>query len=328
MIKISPDKIKMWSQIGSRATFGLAVLEIASQEKNLMVMTSDVSTSAGLARFKKQHPEKYLDVGISEQNLIGVAAGLSSEGYNVITTTFSPFQVLRCCEQIKVNLGYMRIKVCLTGIASGVVLGNLGYTHCSIEDIAVLRSIPNITILSPADCTETAKAVESMIKHENSVYLRLTGGSNNPIVYKEDYNFEIGKSIKLREGEDCTIFATGTMVSASLKAAEILTKKNINAEVINIHTIKPIDKLQIENSAQKNKIMFSIEEHSIHGGLGSAIAEVLVEQNTRPKLIKIGLKDGYDIEGEYEFILKQNCLTPDLIAERVLKEQIDSNQSS
>ena len=320
MIKINPSKIKMWSQIGSRATFGLVALEAANQEKNLIIMTSDVSTSAGLARFKKQYPEQFLDVGISEQNLIGVAAGLSSEGVNVITTTFSPFQVLRCCEQIKVNLGYMKIKVCLVGLASGVVLGNLGYTHCSIEDMGILRSIPNITILSPADCTETAKAFESMLRYKGSVYLRLTGGTNNPIVYNDDYSFEIGKSIKLREGDDCTIFATGTMVNVSLKAADILAEKNIKAEVINMHTIKPIDKLQIEISAKKNKKIFSVEEHSVYGGLGSAIAEVLVEQEIRPKLIKIGLKDDYDTEGDYKFILEQNGLTPELVVKKILAE--------
>jgi transketolase len=319
-MEIDQKKIKMWSTIGSRATFGMALLEMSKSVKDLIVLSSDVSTSAGLDRFRKTQPEKYVELGISEQNMIGVATGLAAENFNVVTTTFAPFQTIRCCEQIKVNLGYMKIKVCLVGLASGVVLGNLGYTHCSIEDMAILRSIPNITILSPADCTETAKAVESMLRHKGSVYLRLTGGPNNPIVYNDDYSFEIGKSIKLREGDDCTIFATGTMVSVSLKAADILEKKNIKAEVINMHTIKPIDKLQIEISAKKNKTIFSIEEHSIYGGLGSAIAEVLVEQEIRPKLIKIGLKDSYDIEGDYKFILEQNGLNPELVAKKILVE--------
>ena len=146
---INERDIKTWSQIGSRATFGLACLEIGKKEKNLIVLTSDVSTSAGLDRFKRQLPNQYIDVGISEQNLIGVASGLSSEGFKIITTTFSPFQTLRCCEQIKVNLGYMKNKICFTGIASGVVLGTLGYTHCSIEDMAIIRSIPNISVVSP-----------------------------------------------------------------------------------------------------------------------------------------------------------------------------------
>ena len=142
---IDQKKIKIWSTIGSRATFGMALLEISKDMKDLIVLSSDVSTSAGLDRFRKTYPEKYIDVGIAEQNMIGIAAGLSSEGFKVITTTFSPFQTARCCEQIKVNLGYMKHKVCMVGLASGLVLGTLGYTHCSIEDVAGIKSIPNIS---------------------------------------------------------------------------------------------------------------------------------------------------------------------------------------
>ena len=150
---------------------------------------------AGLDRYRKSYPNKYLDLGIAEQNMIGVAAGLASENYNVITTTFAPFQTMRCCEQIKVNLGYMKQKVTMIGIASGLVLGTLGYTHCCIEDIGVLRSIPNLTIVSPADSLEVVKALEELINYDHPAYLRITGSSNNPIVYKKDYDFSIGKSI-------------------------------------------------------------------------------------------------------------------------------------
>ena len=191
-MKIDFNKIKLWSSVGSRATFGLVSLELIKNNDKLMIVTADVSTSAGLDRYKK-YPENYIDVGIGEQNMISVASGLSSEGFDVITTTFSPFQTLRCAEQIKVNLGYMKNKVIMVGLASGLVLGTLGFTHCSIEDIGVLRSIPNLTIISPADALETAKAIEASIKHDRSVYIRLTGGSNNPIVYDKDYEFEIGK---------------------------------------------------------------------------------------------------------------------------------------
>ena len=149
-MNIDEKKIKLWSQLGQRAAFGLACLEMQKNHTDLMILTSDVSTSAGLDRFRKQVPEKFVEIGISEQNLMGVASGLSSEGFKVITTTFSPFQTLRCCEQIKVNLGYMKNKVCMVGLASGVVLGTLGYTHCCIEDISIMRSIPNITVLSPS----------------------------------------------------------------------------------------------------------------------------------------------------------------------------------
>ena len=162
-MNINKNNIKKWSVIGQRATFGLAALDIAEHNKNLIVITSDVSTSAGLDRFRKKFEHQYIDVGIAEQNLIGVAAGLSSEGYDVVTTTFSPFQILRCCEQIKMNLGYMQHKVCMVGLASGLSLGSLGYSHCSIEDIGILRSIPNIDIISPADGLETIKTLNAAL---------------------------------------------------------------------------------------------------------------------------------------------------------------------
>ena len=203
---INERNIKIWSTIGSRATFGIAALELAKEIDNMMVLTCDVSTSAGLDRYRKTFPEKYLDLGIAEQNMIGVAAGLASENFNVITTTFAPFQTMRCCEQIKVNLGYMGQKVCMVGIASGLALGTLGFTHCCIEDIGILRSIPGMTIISPADSLETIKALEAAVKIKGSTYIRLTGASNNPIVYEKDYKFEIGKSLTLVDGEDITIF--------------------------------------------------------------------------------------------------------------------------
>ena len=222
---LNEKNVKLYSSIGSRATFGLVALDLVKENDKLMILTSDVSTSAGLDRFRKTYSDNYLDVGIAEQNLIGVAAGMASEGYDVITTTFSPFQTLRCCEQIKVNLGYMEEKIIMIGLASGLVLGNLGFTHCSIEDIGVLRSIPNLTIISPADCGETAKSIYAAIKHKNSVYIRLTGGSNNRSVFLKDYEFKIGKGIKLVEGEDISIFASGTMVKNALEVSENLKKK-------------------------------------------------------------------------------------------------------
>ena len=185
--------IKSWSIIGPRATFGLAALELVKEHQNMMILTCDVSTSAGLDRFRKTYASNYLDLGIAEQNMIGVAAGLASENYNVVTTTFAPFQTIRCCEQIKVNFGYMKNKVCMVGLASGLILGNLGFTHCCIEDVGILRTIPNITIVSPADSLETVKAFQAALRYNGSVYIRLTGGSNNPIVYDKDYNVEIGK---------------------------------------------------------------------------------------------------------------------------------------
>ena len=315
---IDDRSIKMWSTIGPRATLGIAALDLAKKIDNLMVLTCDVSTSAGLDRFRKTCPEKYLDLGIAEQNMIGVAAGLASEKFNVITTTFAPFQTMRCCEQIKVNIGYMKQKICMVGIASGLALGTLGYTHCCIEDVGILRSIPGITIISPADSLETVKALEAAVQSKNSAYIRLTGSSNNPIVYKNDYKFEIGKSIILREGKDITIFCSGSMVFQSLKAAEILEKKNISSKVINMHTIKPIDKIAIEEAC-KTSLIVSVEEHNVLGGLGSAIAEHKSTLNSSTKQIFLGIKDNYSKGGSYKFLQEKHGLTPDKISEEILK---------
>lgn len=316
-MKINEATIKMWSRIGSRATFGIAALELGSLVDDLIILTGDTSTSAGLQRFKSTFPDKFLEVGISEQNMIGVAAGLASEGVNVFTSTFAPFQTMRCCEQIKVNLGYMRHKVCMVGLASGVVLGTLGYTHCCIEDISIMRSIPGITVISPADCCETVKATLASVNHTESIYIRLTGGTKNPSVYKEDYDFEIGKAITLKEGSDITIIAAGTMVYESLKVAEILLEQGISSTVVNMHTIKPLDTSVIKKANDSSKLIVTIEEHSIIGGLGTAVAEVKTTLQNSPPQLMIGLPDQYDKGGEYRDILERHGLTSQLIAQRI-----------
>ena len=316
---INERNIKVWSTIGSRATFGITALELAKEIDNLMVLTCDVSTSAGLDRYRKTYPDKYIDLGIAEQNLIGVAAGLSSEGFNVVTTTFAPFQTIRCCEQIKVNIGYMRHKICMVGIASGLALGNHGFTHCCIEDVGILRTIPGITIISPSDSLETIKALEASVKSDKSIYIRLTGSANNPIVNNVDYKFEIGKSIQLKEGEDVTIFSAGAMVYNSLEAAEKLNEKNISCSVINMHTIKPIDKEAIKNACEKSKIIVSVEEHNIIGGLGSAIAEYKATLSKSPKQLIIGVDDVYSKGGSYKFLQEKHGLSTDKIVDNILQ---------
>jgi len=316
-MNINERNIKVWSTIGPRATFGMATLELTKTIDNLMVLTCDVSTSAGLDRYRKTCPEKYLDLGIAEQNMIGVAAGLASENFNVVTTTFAPFQTMRCCEQIKVNLGYMKQNVCMVGIASGLVLGTLGYTHCCIEDLGVLRSIPGLTIISPADSLETVKALEAAVKLNKPTYLRLTGGSNNPIVYNKDYNFEIGKSITLKEGTDIIIFCSGTMVYESLEAAKILEEKNISTKIVNMHTIKPIDKKSIDE-AKNSKLIVSVEEHNIIGGLGTAIAEHKSTLKNFPKQLFLGIQDTYGKGGSYKFLMERHRLSANKIAEDIL----------
>ena len=317
---LNKTNFKIWSRLGMRATFGVAALELGNTINKLMILTGDVSTSAGLDRFKKKFPEKYLDVGIAEQNLIGIGAGLASEGFNVITTTFAPFQTIRCCEQIKVNLGYMKQKICMVGLASGLALGTLGYTHCCIEDVGILRSIPNLTVISPADASEAVKAVLASLEHKNSVYIRLTGGANIDQIYEDDYNFKIGQSITLKKGGDISIFASGMMVKVALDCAKILSKSNIDAEVVNMHTIKPIDINQVNESAKKSKLIISIEEHNVIGGLGSAIAECLVVIKNSPEQIFFGINDSYSEGGDYNFLKEKFNLTPDFISKKIISK--------
>ncbi len=302
MIEINEKNIKLWSLIGQRATFGTVALQLVNQEKDLMILTSDVSTSAGLDKYRKLFPSNYIDVGIAEQNLIGIATGLASAKYKVITTTFSPFQTLRCCEQIKVNLGYMKQNVIMVGLASGFVLGSLGFTHACIEDVGVMRSIPNINIISPADSLELVKTLQAVMEVDKPFYIRLTNGSNCPRVYNSDYNFEIGKSIELKSGDDVTFFCTGPLVHNCLESAKILDRDNIKASVVNMHTIKPIDEDMILEKIKKNKIIFTAEEHNIIGGLGSAVAEVISTQKNRCKLVRLGVNDNYPKGGSKEYL--------------------------
>ncbi|MDR0649119.1 MAG: transketolase family protein [Synergistaceae bacterium] len=307
---------KSWSRVGTRATFGLVMLDLAEKVDRLMVVSADVSTSAGLDRFKNAYPEKYLDVGIAEQNMMGIAAGLASEGYSVFTTSFAPFQTMRCCEQIRVNLGYMGSKVCMVGLASGLVSGILGNTHCCFEDIGVLRSIPGITIITPADCAEVAKAVCAAQRHPGPLYVRLTGSTRTPIVYADDYGFEIGKAISLREGADVAIIASGMMVHESIVASDLLDKSGISAAVVDMHTVKPLD-IETLRGLLSKKLIVTVEEHSVMGGLGSAVAEFLSRLADRPPLKIIGVPDEFVEVAEYRELLERYGLTGEAIADAV-----------
>lgn len=313
---------RRWSMIGQRAAFGLAILEEAKHDKTIKMLTADVSTSAGLERYRRSLPEQYLDVGIAEQNMMGIATGYASMGYKVVTATFAPFQSMRCLEQIRVNLGYMGEKVIMAGLASGIVLGTLGNTHCCFEDIGVLRAIPNIAIVSPADAGEVGKALSAALKYPSSVYIRLMNAGNCPIINKEDYEFEIGKAITLKDAlkkDGCvTIFAAGTMVNESLLAAEILEQYGIEVKVINMHTIKPIDEECIKEACQYSKMIVTVEEHSVYGGLGTAVAEVMAGIENTPSQLVLGLPDEYGHGGEYRELLKEYGLTAEQIAKKIV----------
>lgn len=318
MLTITPSTAKQWSRLGSRAVFGQAILALAETQQNLMVLSADLGNSSGLDRFKSAYPDKFQNVGIAEQNMIGVAAGLAKEGFVVFATSFAPFISMRACEQVRMNLGYMKLNVKAVAIGSGVSMAVLGNSHYGIEDAAVMRSIPNITVVSPADCSEIVKTVYAAAQHEGPMYIRLTGGPGNPVVYSEEYDFEIGKAITLRQGSDIAIIANGTMVFESLEAAKLLEARGVSASVINMHTIKPLDTSVIDQASACSKLIVTVEEHSIIGGLGSAVAEHKTTLKGAPSQLTIGLPDDFVKAGEYKYVLDTYGLTSGKIAQRIL----------
>lgn len=310
MNKFNPRVYFRLGQSGS--IFGMELMEQVGNYP-FKVLSSDMSVVAGLDRFKKEYPENFYNVGIAEQNLLGVAAGLDSEGFKTIAVAQACFISMRSFEQVRQYLGYMGGKVMCVGINSGFSLTFFGNTHYAIEDMALMRSIPNMIVLSPADAGEAVKLFDAALKVDGPVYLRLSGSLNTPIVYKEDYELKIGQAITLKEGEDIAIFATGLMVSNALKAAELLLEKGITASVLDVHTIKPIDKDTILKNCGK-KLLVSVEEHNVVGGLGTAIADVLSEQRNSAPLLKLGVQDHFMPVGDYNYLVEQAGLTPEQIA--------------
>lgn len=320
MIEINKLNARIYSKLGqSGSVFGVGLFEAFKEHPNIIVLSSDMSTTAGLDRFKNMHPDLFYNVGIAEQNLIGIAAGLSSEGKKPIVTAQAAFISMRSCEQVRQYLGYMKSNVIAVGIGAGFALTFFGNTHYSMEDMSIMRTIPGITIISPSDAGQAAKAIIEAANLSGPVYIRLTGGLNNPIVYTEDYNLIIGKAIKIKEGSHITVFATGSMVYQSLKAAEIIEKQNLTVRIIDVHTIKPLD-TEIIQSCSDSNLFVSIEEHSIIGGLGTAIAEFMAENKGMPPLLRLGVKDQFSHPGDYHFLLEQNKLQPMQIAVDIINK--------
>jgi transketolase len=314
MLEITPSNARQWSRLGSRGVFGQAILSLAESTPDLMVLSADLGNSSGLDRFRKTYPDQFVNVGIAEQNLIGVAAGMAKEQFTVFATSFAPFLAMRASEQIRMNLGYMNLPVKAVAIGSGVSMAYLGNSHYGIEDAAVMRSIPNLTVVSPADCGEIVKCVYAAAKFDGPMYIRLTGAPNNPVVYTEEYTFEIGKAITLREGKDVAIIANGTMVYESLEAAKLLEAQGISAAVINMHTIKPLDTEAIDRALSSARLVVTVEEHSVIGGLGSAVAEYKSARRNAPPQLILGLPDAFGATGEYRYLLEKYGLVAPGIA--------------
>lgn len=314
---IDTSFIQNLSRLGSRNVFGTALKEIEPSRQNLKAVVADVMTSAKLTEFYEQAPQKLINVGIAEQNMIGIAAGLACEGYNVFAATFAPFASMRCFEMIRSQLGYMNLNVKVVGLLSGLTGAYFGNTHYGLEDLALLRTVPGMTVLSPADGLETYKAVIAAADINGPCYIRLTGDRGMPVIYKEDFDYKIGKANLLAEGTDIAIIGTGSILNEAVRASRGLKKNGFSVTIVDMHTIKPLDTLLLDDILSNHRMIVTIEEHTVVGGLGSAVAEYKASKKNAPPLLMLGLPDVFPKAGSPNFILNKYGLTAPQIAEKI-----------
>ena len=306
-------------KIATRESYGNALVELGKEHENLIVLDADLAAATKTGTFKKAFPERHIDCGIAEANMTGIAAGMSTCGYVPFISTFAMFAAGRSFEQVRNSIGYPHLTVKIGATHAGISVGEDGATHQCNEDIALMRAIPGMVVINPCDDVEARAAVKAAYEYVGPVYLRF-GRLAAPVINDEaSYKFEIGKGVELRDGKDCTIIATGLCVSASLEAAEALKAKGIDAQVINIHTIKPLDEELVLAAAKKTGRIFTVEEHSVIGGLGDAVAAVLSEK-CPTKLTKIGVNDVFGESGPAVELLHKYELDAEGIAKRIQKE--------
>lgn len=310
----------MSKKIATREAYGKALAELASLNENVVVLDADLSKSTKTADFKAVCPERFFNMGIAEGNMMGVAAGLSTCGKVPFVSTFAMFAAGRAFEQIRNSICYPKLNVKVCATHAGLTVGEDGASHQTVEDISLMRSIPNMVVISPADAVETEAAIKAIAEYNGPCYVRLGRAAVNVINDANTYKFEIGKGVVLSEGADITIVATGIMVDTALEAKEILAKEGIAAKVINIHTIKPIDSNLLIEAAKETGAIVTVEEHSVIGGLGSAVSEVISETYPTP-VLKVGVKDVFGESGKPEELLKGYGLTSDEVVKKV-KEAI------
>ncbi len=288
----------------TRESYGMALAELAEKYPDLIVLDADLAEATKTGIFKKAYPDRHIDCGIAEANMMGIAAGLATTGKKVFASSFAMFAAGRAFEIIRNTIGYPHIPVNIGATHAGISVGEDGATHQCCEDIALMRTIPGMTVINPADDTETKAAVEAALNHDGPVYLRLGRLATPNFNDKDSYKFEIGKGIELVEGSDITIVATGLMVNEALEASKVLKSEGINARVINIHTIKPIDEEIILKAAKETGVIVTVEEHSVIGGLGSAVCDVVCAKCPVP-VVKIGVEDRFGMSGPATELLKK-----------------------
>ena len=297
----------MAAKIATRDAYGKALLILGAENPNVVVLDADLSKSTKTADFGKKYPERFFNMGIAEANLLGTAAGLAAAGKIPFASTFAIFAVGRAFEQIRNSIAYPKLNVKIAATHSGITVGEDGGSHQAIEDVAIMRAVPNMVVLVPADGEETRQVILASAKYNGPVYIRM-GRLAVPLLFGEDYNFEIGKANVLKEGTDVAIMANGLMVSMALEAAEELVAEGISVSVVNVASVKPLDEETIVRIAKQTKAVVTAEEHNIIGGLGSAIAEVLGEKLPTP-MVRVGLKDTFGESGRPQELLEKYGLT-------------------
>ncbi len=309
----------MTQKVATRDAYGDALVSLGKKRNDVVVLDADLSGSTKTSKFAKAFPDRFFNMGIAEQDMMGTAAGLAIGGKLPFVSTFAVFATGRAWEQVRQSICYPNLNVKIVASHAGVTVGEDGGSHQSVEDIAVMRVIPHMCVIVPADGPETVQAIEAAAEHKGPCYVRV-GRSKVPVVMAEDYKFKIGKAHVFNQGKDAAIIATGIMVAEALKARDLLKAKGIDARVINMSTIKPLDSEAVINAAKKCGAIVTAEEHSVIGGLGGAVAEVLSEYAPVP-LVRIGVKDMFGTSGDGEGLLKHYCLTAEHIAGAV-KEAI------
>lgn len=303
-------------KIATRDSYGNALVELGKEHENLVVLDADLAAATKTGVFKKVFPERHIDCGIAECNMMGVAAGLATTGKVPFASSFAMFAAGRAFEQIRNSIGYPKLNVKIGATHAGISVGEDGATHQCNEDIALMRTIPGMVVINPSDDVEARAAVKAAYEHEGPVYLRF-GRLAVPVINdREDYKFELGKGVVLREGKDITLIATGLPVAETLEAAEKLAADGIDAKVINIHTIKPLDEKLIVEAAKETGKVVTIEEHSVIGGLGSAVCDVLSEK-APTKVLKIGINDTYGESGPAVELVKKYGLDAESIYKKI-----------
>ena len=300
-------------KLAQRNYYGKALAKLAETNKDVVVLDADLAGSTKTSEFRKVAPERFVEVGIAEQNLIGISAGLAASGKTVFASTFAVFATGRCWEQIRLALAYPKLNVKVVSTHCGISVGADGASHQALEDISIMRSLPNMVVVSPADAYEAYAATLALAEYDGPCYMRL-GRADLPVIYTEDVEFTIGKAKKIRSGTDVTLIGTGQMVNSCIEAADILEKEGISADVINMSTIKPLDTEAIYDSITKTGCVVTAEEHSVIGGLGSAVSEFLSENCPVP-LTRIGTRDTFGESGDPYELFKKYGLTAEDIAE-------------